>query len=150
MAKQYIEPQKRYEDHRSTGFLFLSLGLIGAAATILCWLDIIKIPLNTFQLTVLLAMFASAIIFGIWSFKKASKVAATITSENAHVADMRKWIAEHCKDFCSENAENLADNEIYFQWEQEIRDAISEKFPDIEESLLDTLVEETYQKLFES
>ncbi len=150
MAKQYIEPQKRYEDHRSTGFLFLSLGLIGAAATVLCWLGILNIPLNTFQLVVLLAMFASAIIFGVWSFKKASEVAATIISENAHVADMRKWVAEHCKDFCSENTENLAGNEIYFQREQEIRDAIYEKFPDIEESLLDILVEETYQKLFES
>ena len=137
MAKQYIEPQKRYEDHRSTGFLFLSLGLIGVTVTVLCWLDIINIPLNTFQLVVLLAMFVSSIIFGIWSFKKASEIAATITSENAHVADMRKWIGEHCKDFCSENTENLANNEIYFQREQEIRGAISGKFPDIEESLLD-------------
>ena len=27
MAKQYIEPQKRYEDHKSTGILFLAIGV---------------------------------------------------------------------------------------------------------------------------
>lgn len=150
MAKQYIEPQKRYEENRSTGFLFLAIGIIGAAATVLCWMDILKIPLNGFQLCVLLAMFIAAIIFGIWSFKKATQIAATITSENAQVADMRQWIADNCKNFCSQDTAELSGNEIYFQREQEIRDAISEKFPEIEESLLDTLVEETYQILFES
>ena len=29
MAKQYIEPQKRYEDHKSTGILFLAIGAAG-------------------------------------------------------------------------------------------------------------------------
>lgn len=150
MAKQYIEPQKRYEDHRSTGFLFLVLGVIGAAVALLCWLDILSFPLNGFQLGVLLAMFAAFIIFGFWSLKKASGISATITTENEQVAQMRQWIADNCKNFCSEDAAELSGSELYFQREQEIRDAISEKFPDTEESLLDTLVEETYQTLFET
>ena len=44
---------------------------------------------------------------------------------------------------------DLADNELYFQREQDIHDAISNQFPDLEESLLDIFVEETYQALFE-
>ena len=46
MAKQYIEPQKRYEDHKSTGILFLALGTVGTIATILCWVDVLKFPLK--------------------------------------------------------------------------------------------------------
>ena len=54
MAKQYIEPQKRYEDHKSTGILFLVIGFIGTIITVLCWTRIIKFPLNGFQLLIYL------------------------------------------------------------------------------------------------
>lgn len=149
MAKQYIEPQKRYEDHKSTGILFLTIGAIGTAATVLCWIEIIKFPLNNFQLFILLAMFAAFIGFGIFSMKRASEVFKTIDSENTQVADMRKWIAENRESFCVSDTAGLSGSEIYFQREQDIHDAILAQFPEIEESLLDIFVEETYQALFE-
>ena len=64
MAKQYIEPQKRYEDHKSTGILFLAIGAVGAVITILCWVDVLKFPLNGFQLGILMGMFVAFIGFG--------------------------------------------------------------------------------------
>lgn len=149
MAKQYIEPQKRYEDNRSTGILFLSIGVIGAVATVLCWMDILTFPLNSFQLSILLAMFVAFIGFGIWSFKKASEIKGTISSENDHVADIRQWIEKNREGFCVSDTAGLSGSEIYFQREQDIRDAITGQFPDIDESLLDIFVEETYQELFE-
>ena len=149
MAKQYIEPQKRYEDHKSTGILFLVIGTIGTIATLLCWMGIIKLPLYGFQLGIILAMFLAFIGFGFWSMKRASEVFKTIDSENDHIADMRKWIEENRDSFCVSDTTDLADNELYFQREQDIHDAISNQFPDLEESLLDIFVEETYQALFE-
>lgn len=149
MAKQYIEPQKRYEDHKSTGILFLAIGAAGAAATVLCWIDIIKFPLNGFQLGIMLAMFVSFIGFGIWSLKRASEVLKTVDAENDHVANMRKWIEENKESFCVSDTAGLSGSEIYFQREQDIHDAILNQFPDIDESLLDIFVEETYQTLFE-
>lgn len=149
MAKQYIEPQKRYEDHKSTGILFLIIGAIGTIATLLCWMGIIKLPLYGFQLGIILAMFLAFIGFGFWSLKRASEVFKTIDSENDHIADMRKWIEENRDSFCVSDTTDLADNELYFQREQDIHDAISNQFPDLEESLLDIFVEETYQALFE-
>ena len=149
MAKQYIEPQKRYEDHKSTGILFLVIGTIGTIATLLCWMGIIKLPLYGFQLGIILAMFLAFIGFGFWSMKRASEVFKTIDSENDHIADMRKWIEENRDSFCVSDITDLADNELYFQREQDIHDAISNQFPDLEESLLDIFVEETYQALFE-
>ena len=149
MAKQYIEPQKRYEDHKSTGILFLAIGAIGAIVTILCWVDILKFPLNGFQLGIMLAMFIAFIGFGIWSLKRASEVLKTVDAENDHVANMRKWIEENKDSFCISDTAGLSGSEIYFQREQDIHDAILNQFPDIEESLLDIFVEETYQTLFE-
>ena len=149
MAKQYIEPQKRYEDHKSTGILFLVIGTIGTIATLLCWIGIIKLPLYGFQLGIILAMFLAFIGFGFWSMKRASEVFKTIDSENDHIADMRKWIEENRDSFCVSDITDLADSELYFQREQDIHDAISNQFPDLEESLLDIFVEETYQALFE-
>ena len=149
MAKQYIEPQKRYEDHKSTGVLFLGIGAFGAVVTLLCWFGILKFPLNGFQLGILLAMFVAFIGFGIWSLKRASELFGTIDSENDHVAAMKKWIAENRETFCTTDTSDLPDNEIYFQREQDIHDAILNQFPDIDESLLDIFVEETYQALFE-
>ena len=149
MAKQYIEPQKRYEDHKSTGILFLAIGAIGTITTLLCWIGIIKLPLYGFQLGIILAMFVAFIGFGFWSMKRASEVFKTIDTENDHVAEMRKWIEENRDSFCVSDTTDLADNELYFQREQDIHDAISNQFPDLEESLLDIFVEETYQALFE-
>lgn len=149
MAKQYIEPQKRYEDHQSTGIVFLVIGLAGIIAEILCWMDILKFPLNNFQLGILLAMFIAFTGFGIWSFKRASEISKTIESENDKVADMRKWIADHRNDFCVSDTAGLSGSEIYFQREQDIHDAIKQQFPEIDESLLELFVEETYQALFE-
>ena len=149
MAKQYIDPEKRYEDHKSTGYLFLILGLIGLVITVLCWLDVLSFPLNSFQLSILFAMFVAFIGFGIWSLKRASEVKKTITSERDHIASMRKWIAENRDSFCVSDTAGFSGSEIYFQREQDIRDAIENQFPDLDESLLDLFTEETYQALFE-
>ena len=149
MAKQYIEPQNRYEDHKSTGILFLVIGFIGTIITVLCWMRIIKFPLNSFQLLILLAMFVAFMGFGAFSLKRASEVFQTIESENNQVADMRKWIEENRENFCVSDTAGLSGSEIYFQREQDIHDAILVQYPEIEESLLDIFVEETYQALFE-
>ena len=149
MAKQYIEPQKRYEDHKSTGILFLVIGAIGAIATLLCWMGIIKLPLYGFQFGIILAMFLAFIGFGIWSLKRASEVLKTVDAENDHVANMRKWIEENRETFCVSDTSGLSGSELYFQREIDIHDAIEAQFPDLEESLLDIFVEETYQALFE-
>ena len=149
MATQYIDPQKRYEDHHSTGVLFLLLGIIGISATLLCFFDILSIPLNTFQLAILLMMFIAFIGFGIWSLIHAAKLAKTISSEHNEVAMMRQWIKENRETFCATDTAELSESEIYFQREQDIHDAILNQFPEIDESLLDIFVEETYQVLFE-
>ena len=149
MAKQYIEPQKRYEDHKSTGILFLVIGFIGTIITVLCWMRIIKFPLNSFQLLILLAMSVAFMGFGAFSLKRASEVFQTIESENNQVANMRKWIEENRENFCVSDTAGLSGSEIYFQREQDIHDAILVQYPEIEESLLDIFVEETYQALFE-
>ena len=149
MAKQYIDPQKRYEDHKSTGILFLVIGFIGTVITVLCWMRIIKFPLNSFQLLILLAMFVAFMGFGAFSLKRASEVFMTIETENNQVADMRKWIKKNRDNFCVSDTAGLSGSEIYFQREQDIHDAILAQYPDIEESLLDIFVEETYQALFE-
>ena len=82
MAKEYIAPEKRYEDQKSTGIVFLALGIVGIILTVLCWIDVLKLPLNDFQLLIMLAAFIASAFIGIWSFKRASEIAKTITSEN--------------------------------------------------------------------
>ena len=110
---------------------------------------IIKFPLNSFQLLILLAMFVAFMGFGAFSLKRASEVFQTIESENNQVANMRKWIEENRENFCVSDTAGLSGSEIYFQREQDIHDAILVQYPEIEESLLDIFVEETYQALFE-
>ena len=149
MSKQYIEPEKRYEDQKSTGIVFLAMGILGIIATVLCWIDVLKFPLNDFQLLILLAAFIASTFIGIWSFKRASEIAKTITSENNQVAAMRQWIMENRDNFCVSDLAGLSGSEAYFQREQDIHNAIVTQFPDIDESLLDIFIEETYQALFE-
>ena len=81
--------------------------------------------------------------------RRAAEVFQTIETENNLVADMRKWIEETRETFCVSDTAGLSGSELYFQREQDIHDAIMNQFPDIDESLLDIFVEETYQALFE-
>ena len=149
MAKQYIEPEKRYEEQKSTGIVFLAMGIVGILITVLCWMDVLNFPLNNFQLLIMLAAFIASTFIGVWSFKKASEIAKIITSENNQVVAMRQWILENRDNFCISDLAGLSGSEAYFQREQDIHDAIVGQFPDIDESLLDIFVEETYQALFE-
>ena len=149
MTKEYIAPEKRYEDQKSTGIVFLAMGIVGILLTILCWMDVLKLPLNDFQLLIMLAAFIASAFIGIWSFKRASEIAKTITSENDFVANMRQWIVENRDNFCVSDTAGLSGSEIYFQRELDIRNAITDQFPEIDESLLEIFVEETYQFLFE-
>lgn len=149
MAKQYTKPEQRYEDHHSTGILFLGMGIVGAIVMILSMMGILPIPFGSFQKIILLWMFVLCIGFGIGSLIYASKIAKSMDSENQQVSDMRQWIAENREHFCVSDTSDLMSNELYFQREQEIRSAITAQYPEIEEGLLDLLVEETYQALFE-
>ena len=149
MSKEYIAPEKRYEDQKSTGIVFLAMGIVGILLTVLCWMDVLKLPLNDFQLIIMLAAFIASAFIGIWSFKRASEIAKTITSENDLVANMRQWIVENRDNFCVSDTAGLSGSEIYFQRELDIRNAITDQFPEIDESLLEIFVEETYQFLFE-
>ena len=97
----------------------------------------------------MLAAFTASAFIGIWSFKRASEIAKTITSENNLVANMRQWISENRENFCVSDTAGLSGSEIYFQRELDIRNAITAQFPEIDESLLEIFVEETYQTLFE-
>ena len=149
MAKEYMEPEKRYEDQQSSGVVFTLLGVVGILVTVLCFLDILKFPLNNFQLLILFAAFVCCIVLGVWSFKRAAEIKKTIVTENDYVGTIRAWIDKNRDGFCTSDTAGMSGSEIYFQREYDIREAISNQFPDIEEELLDLLVEETYQTLFE-
>lgn len=116
---------------------------------ILSMMGFLPIPLGGFQKMILLWMFVLCISFGIGSLIYASKIAKNMDSENQQVSDMRQWIADNREHFCVSDTSGLVSNELYFQREQEIRSAITAQYPEIEEGLLDLLVEETYQALFE-
>lgn len=149
MAKQYTKPEQRYEDHHSTGILFLGMGIVGTSAMILSMAGILPIPFGGFQKMILLLMFAACIAFGIGSLVYAFKISKNMNAENEQVSKMRQWIAENREHFCVSDTSDLMSNELYFQREQEIRTAITAQYPEIEEGLLELLVEETYQALFE-
>lgn len=149
MAKEYIEPEKRYEDHRSSGVVFTALGIVGVIVSILSFFNILKFPLSRFQILILLTAFVCSIVLGVCSFKRASQIKATILTENDYVASIRSWIEQNRDGFCTSDTAGMSGSEIYFQREYDIREAISNQFPDMEEELLDLLVEETYQFLFE-
>ncbi len=147
MSKQYIEPEKRYENERSTGIMFSLFGAIGVSFMVLCRLKIISFPLSLFQIAVLSFVFLAFFFLGILSLKKASKLAETIDAENAEVAAIRSWILNNQHSFCSESEET--DTDLFFQREQEIREHILAQYPDLSEELLELLTEETYNHLFE-
>lgn len=150
----YKNRADKAEEFKSSGYVLLVVGVLGILCMVLIDLGILPIRLNNLLLMNIMMniLFAVFIAFGIYSLRGAKKYSEEADEEKNLTKEIRKWATEHLNTQeidehtdCAQEAEEIA----YFKRYEYIRNAVSEKFINLEENYLDYLAEHIYQELYE-
>ncbi len=153
-VREFVSKKDKYKDYQSTGYMFVIFGIIGTIVVILNALGVISLfnRHGAHGILVHVVMGGMFIIFtfvGFNSFKNAKRIMAESVVEDNFVEELHKFIDET---FTAEKFNGLedaeSDEETYFNRTEIIKNGILEKFPEIDLSLLEQVVDDTYDKLF--
>ncbi len=153
-VREFISKKDKYKDYQSTGYMFVIFGIIGSIIVILNALGVISLfnRYGAHGILVHVVMGSMFVIFtfvGFNSFKNAKRIKAESVDEDNFVEELHNFIDAT---FTSESFKDLEDaesaEETYFNRTEIIKQGILEKFPEIDPSLLEQVVDDTYDKLF--
>ncbi len=154
----YKSNAEKAADNRSSAYTLLGVGLIGLCIDVLCFCDVIHLPLGeSFKfmiLGVMGAMFLLFLVMGAVSLKNAGKYAKKAESEKELTEEVEKWFVEHVtaekvdEGLFSEEEEDFSEEQKYFKRYEKIKGLISERFLNLEEGYTNHFIDEHYQDIF--
>lgn len=154
-AKTYQKLSDKYEDVKSSAYTLILVGGVGLFVMILQWINVIKFPISSqtkwlFN-SVLGGMFIIFLAAGIVSFMHAKKVKIE--------ADIEDELINKINQFAKENiTKEIIDKEIpqddsveilFFNRAEVIKNILMHEFEDADEALIDELIENIYQSIYE-
>ena len=146
---------EKAKDLKSSGYTLVLIGGIGLIAMALVLSGAVKLQLEgafgVIAEAVMTLLFGMFLVSGIRALIRAKTVAMDAVRENGKKEEIKKWFTENY-DAASIDGETEAeteDSDIYFERTDIIRRRISERFMDVEESLMSQLIEELYTEYFE-
>ncbi|WP_448903005.1 hypothetical protein [Eubacterium sp.] len=154
-AKTYQKLSDKYEDVKSSAYTLILVGGVGLFVMILQWINVIKFPISSqtkwlFN-SVLGGMFIIFLAAGIVSFMHAKKVKIE--------ADIEDELINKINQFAKENiTKEIIDKEVpqddsveilFFNRAEVIKSILMHEFEDADEALIDELIENIYQSIYE-
>ncbi len=150
----YVEADRKIEDASSTAWSFLFLGIMGFAALILVWTNIL--PLDIPFTTLLMATIVLGILFLIFLFVSIRAFHARLipvkSKEEADICRIRNWFVEHYSaDAISHGVDegDISMEELYYLRLENISRLLTEEFPELEDSFSEYIMENIYQMYFD-
>lgn len=151
----YIEADKKLEDASSTAWSFTLLGVLGFVVLILLWTGILPLNLSyvtlgagTISMGILFFIF---IILGLRGFHERKILISAKAKEESNICHIRQWFQEHYSADAISNGvdeEDLSIEQLYFLRSENISRALTEEFPELEESFAEYIMELIYQMYF--
>lgn len=155
MSKTYVKKEAAYEDAKSTASTFLIIGILGIIALILIGFDIIPLSMETYtkilMLIVMGALFVIFLIVGIVYQTRLNSLKSEIREEENLSQTVSGWFYENfTKEAIDGQLEQIPEGEeaLYFARYEIMEEALKRRFPDLNESFADQMLEEFYGKLF--
>lgn len=154
----YQNYEEKAADNKSSAYTLLGVGAIGIAAIILCFCDVIKLPLNESSrfmvLCILGAMFLFFIVMGVVSMKNAGKYAKKAESERELTKELEKWFVEYVTaekiddGLFEEEEADFSEEQKYFKRFDKMKELLSERFLNLNEGYMDRFLDKHYQDIF--
>ena len=154
----YQNYEEKAADNKSSAYTLLGVGAIGVVVILLCFLDVIKLPLSASSKVVILgvlgAMFLFFVVMGVVSMKNAGKYAKKAESEKELTKELEKWFVEYVtaekidEGLFSEEETELREEQKYFKRFDRMKELLSERFINLNEGYVDRFLDKHYQDIF--
>lgn len=150
----YVSQAAKKEDMKSTAYTFTFIGIGGLILLMLLAFNIlpVRIPETTkiMMYFVMGVMFLIFLFIGIRSFRQIKSLADAAEQEDALFSEITRWFLElYNGEDIDRNIDKAQEEELlYFARYDVMKRLILKKYPDLEESLLDHMIETLYAELF--
>lgn len=153
--EEYVSPNDKAKDYRSSGVMLLVMGILGCVFIILLFAGVL--PFHVRGLVsyiidgILFLFFAMFIYFGINSFVMAKSLKVSVTKENKEIEEFEAWFKKTItKEYIDSDIE-ITDDETtnFFKRNAKIKFLISKNYPEISDSLSDIYIDKYYGDIFE-
>lgn len=157
-AAPYVKKADKYEDLHSSAITFLAVGIAGILFMVLNLTGMISIQFGASSYLfyfVMGVLFIGFVIIGFKTFKSAKQVRAEICAEADTTAEIHQWFLSNYTGASIDQAvfiqeEDMSSELKYFSRTDYIRNELNSHLADLDDSYLEDLTENLYQKLFEA
>lgn len=150
----YVDAKSRYQEYRSSGIMFLCFALFFLVFGILNIAGVIRIMASV---PALIVVFGAAVGFtyvGITSLKKTTALKDEASAEENTTESIMQYLKDNYPKEVLEKitkqpftGEELSGEELYFVRMEEMKENLTENFPNQDENYLDALLEDYYNSL---
>lgn len=147
----YVKKEERYNDFRSTFYIFLIFGVLGIAFTILNMTEIITLFSSWMQYIVLGAISIIFVIIAIVSYNKSKTLFDEIDYEKEVTSSIKAWLNENITEETLSQFENDVDAKevIFLRKIEYIKKCLNDHYTFDNDTYVDELIEEFYNETFE-
>ena len=155
-GNNYQNSFAKYQDNLSSSITFFVCGVAGLIVMILNVVGVlhffsIKTPSGILICIVLSALFIAFLVIGYITYKSASKAKAQIETEQKINDEISSWLKdnltkEHID--ASFDGDGMSEEMKYFDRNNIIVSAIKEKYPELNEDILQSIADEYIQSLY--
>ena len=154
----YVDKKQKIEDYKSSGFVLTLVGGVGLVALVLLYLGIIPgfsgLKSNYMFMGVMLIMFIVFIIAGIVSFAQIKTIILEAEADDNLISRVNQFFDEYL------TVEKLAkevvcskkdtEEEMYFKRTEYMTRVLLQKFPEMNESLREKIIDDKYGEMYEN
>jgi len=152
----YVKSADKYSDLKSSGISLIAVAILGIIFIILKITNVISFDFYGIYdviFTILFSViFLAVLFFGIYSLFKAKKIAGNINSEDEATDSILNWFIDNFTAELIDSSIEVDDAEtpVYFKRTEYMKMVINNKFKDLDEGYVESLIEELYSEYFES
>lgn len=154
----YVDKKQKIEDYKSSGFVLTLVGCVGLVALVLLYLGIIPgfsgLKSNYMFMGVMLVMFIVFIIAGIVSFAQIKTIILEAAADDDLISRVNQFFDEYLtveklakEVVCGKND---TEEELYFKRTEYMTRVLLQKFPEMNESLREKIIDDKYGEMYEN
>lgn len=154
----YVDKKQKIEDYKSSGFVLTLVGGVGLVALVLLYLGIIPgfsgLKSNYMFMGVMLVMFIVFIIAGIVSFAQIKTIILEAEADDDLISRVNQFFDEYLtveklakEVVCGKND---TEEELYFKRTEYMTRVLLQKFPEMNESLREKIIDDKYGEMYEN
>ena len=149
VSNLYVDAKERCREYKSTGIMFLVFAVLFLVFGLLNASKIITFMAATSSLVVIFGLAAVFCLVGITSLAKVSSLRVEASQEEQTTDQILSFLKEHFPKKALEDmkSDGTTGELLYFQFTENMKEALTEAFPEADENYIDALLEDYYNTL---